>query len=112
MNDYVAPTNFIETTLTEIWQKVLKIEKIGIEDHFLELGGNSLLATQIVNRIVKRLGVQVSLANFFDTPTITQMAEIIYHIQSTSTNEDDLLQMIDEIEQLSPEEIADLLKNN
>lgn len=104
-NSYIQPSNFIEKTLVKIWQEVLKIEKIGIEDNFLELGGNSLLATQIVNRIVNQLGVEVSLVNFLNTPTIAKMAETIYLLQSTLVSENELEMMLKDIENLSIGEI-------
>jgi amino acid adenylation domain-containing protein len=110
-NPYVAPSNFMEEKLTEIWQDVLKIEEIGINDNFLELGGNSLLATQIINRIINQLGVQVSLGDFLNTPTIAKMAQVISLILSESTPEDELTSIIDDLKNLSPEEVEKLLSN-
>ena len=46
--EYVAPTNEIEEKLVEVWQKVLAVDKIGINDNFFELGGDSIKAIQVV----------------------------------------------------------------
>ena len=88
-NTYIAPRNKTEITITNIWEEVLKIDKIGVKDDFLALGGNSISAIQIVNRIVAKLGVEVSLKDFLNTPTIAEMAEKVELIltQSIETGE-------------------------
>ncbi|MEV0329320.1 amino acid adenylation domain-containing protein [Micromonospora echinospora] len=63
--------------LREIWQDVLKIPDIGPHEDLFDLGGHSLTITRISGRIVQRLGVEVPLDAFFDTPTIAEIAEII-----------------------------------
>ncbi|MEU0552413.1 amino acid adenylation domain-containing protein [Dactylosporangium sp. NPDC006015] len=57
-------------TVTAIWQEVLRIDDIGPDEDLFDLGGHSLTITQIAVRIRKRLGVDVPLDVFFDTPTI------------------------------------------
>ncbi|MBE7384659.1 MAG: SDR family NAD(P)-dependent oxidoreductase [Leptolyngbya sp. SIO1E4] len=52
-NDYVAPNNEIEQVIAQIWQEVLGINQIGIHDNFFDLGGDSLLATQVVSKLEK-----------------------------------------------------------
>ncbi|WDZ83593.1 non-ribosomal peptide synthetase [Micromonospora cathayae] len=64
-------------TLREIWQDVLKIPDIGPHEDLFDLGGHSLTITRISARIEQRLGVEVPLDAFFDTPTIAEIAEII-----------------------------------
>jgi amino acid adenylation domain-containing protein len=77
----IEPRNEIERILVQIWSEVLAIDKIGINDDFFALGGHSLSATQIVNRIISQLGVQVSFSDFLNTPTIADMAEVIAPIK-------------------------------
>jgi len=74
---YVAPRNSLEEAIAKIWQEFLGIEKIGIDDNFLELGGDSLLATQLVARLREQFAVNLSLASMFELPTITLMTEYI-----------------------------------
>ena len=76
------PTTLIETRIAEIWQTVLGIKQIGIEDNFFLLGGYSLLATQVVIRIRELFQVDLSLRQFFQAPTIADLATIIQ--QATS----------------------------
>ncbi|MED4404214.1 non-ribosomal peptide synthetase, partial [Metabacillus fastidiosus] len=80
--EYEAPRNAVEETLAVIWQDVLGIERVGITDHFFEMGGHSLKATAMVSRIHKELKVEVPLRQLFQTPTIKGIAEFI-----TSVNE-------------------------
>ena len=75
--EHVAPRNPTEEVLTEIWREVLAIEGLGVNDDFLQLGGDSLQATRIVNRVVERLGVPISLGELLSAPTIAEMATII-----------------------------------
>lgn len=74
-NNYVAPRNEIEQTIANIWQEILGIEQVGIEDNFLELGGDSLLSIQITARANKE-GLRFTNQHLFEYPTIDQLAEI------------------------------------
>ncbi|WP_231562112.1 type I polyketide synthase [Colwellia psychrerythraea] len=78
--DYVKPTNEVEEILVAIWQNVLGIEQIGIQDHFFDLGGDSLIATRVISAIRKTLSVNESLfsiRDFFENPIIELMAKKI-----------------------------------
>ncbi|MFY1682090.1 non-ribosomal peptide synthetase [Micromonospora sp. WMMD730] len=63
--------------LRTIWQEVLRIPDIGVHEDLFDLGGHSLTITRISGRIQQRLGVEVPLDAFFDTPTIAEIAEIV-----------------------------------
>ncbi|MGC5664180.1 non-ribosomal peptide synthetase [Micromonospora sp. WMMD723] len=63
--------------LRTIWQEVLRIPDIGVHEDLFDLGGHSLTVTRISGRIQQRLGVEVPLDAFFDTPTIAEIAEIV-----------------------------------
>ncbi len=73
--EFVAPRNDIEKGIAEIWQEILGVDNIGINDDFLELGGHSLLLTRIVMRVRKKFNVDLSLSNLFETPTIIAFAQ-------------------------------------
>ncbi len=75
--EYVAPRNETEEKLKEIWQEILKNEKIGIHDNFFELGGHSLKATRVVSQISKEFDVNISLSEIFKNPTIETISRII-----------------------------------
>ncbi|WP_051569308.1 non-ribosomal peptide synthetase [Alkaliphilus transvaalensis] len=71
-----VPTTQLEEQLANIWAEVLGIEKIGINDSFFELGGDSIKATYIASKVYKELGFEVPLKDIFETPTIKALAEI------------------------------------
>jgi aspartate racemase len=73
----VAPRDELELQLAKIWEKVLGIKNIGMEDNFFDLGGHSLLAVRLFDRIQKKIGKHFTLATLFQAPTIGQLARII-----------------------------------
>ena len=72
---YVAPRNSFEELITEVWCEVLKLEQVGMHDNFFELGGHSLLAAQVLARLTRLLNVELPLRGFFETPTVSALAE-------------------------------------
>ncbi|MFC2106156.1 amino acid adenylation domain-containing protein, partial [Candidatus Bipolaricaulota bacterium] len=73
----VPPASKTEKKLAEIWKEVLKLERAGIHDSFFELGGHSLLAVRVISQIKNSLGVSVSVAQFFERPTVAELAALI-----------------------------------
>ncbi|HTF29650.1 MAG TPA: phosphopantetheine-binding protein, partial [Flavitalea sp.] len=78
--DYVAPETEFEKMLSEIWSEVLQIEKIGVHDNFLELGGNSLAAIRITSRVNKAFDLELPVNTVFENPNISQLAN---HIENS-----------------------------
>ncbi|MGF6191971.1 amino acid adenylation domain-containing protein [Serratia sp. 2723] len=76
---YEAPLAGIETTLAEIWQGLLDVEKVGRHDHFFELGGHSLLAVRVISQLQQKLNISVPLAALFDNPLLWELAQAISH---------------------------------
>ncbi|ACC81836.1 type I polyketide synthase [Nostoc punctiforme] len=77
-NDYVAPRTHTEQTLANIWQEILCIESLGINDDFFELGGHSLLAVHLIAKINNQFGKNIQLSAIFQSPTIKQLANILH----------------------------------
>jgi len=75
--EYEAPRNEIEKKLAVIWQEILKLDKIGINDSFFELGGHSLKATAMIARVYKEASVEIPLKEIFKAPTIKALGEYI-----------------------------------
>ncbi|MFT7032010.1 MAG: iturin family lipopeptide synthetase A [Cyclobacteriaceae bacterium] len=71
------PINSIERYLVKLWQDVLKVDDVGIEDDFFKLGGHSLKATQIISDIHKNTGIDIDISDLFAKPTIKELGEIL-----------------------------------
>lgn len=74
---YVAPRNAVESEVAEIWADVLGLDRVGMDDNFLDLGGDSLLATQVISRIRSRFHVEILLASFLQWPTAGELSQWI-----------------------------------
>jgi amino acid adenylation domain-containing protein/thioester reductase-like protein len=74
---YVSPRNAQEEILAELWACLLKLERVGIYDNFFQLGGHSLLVTQMLFRINETFCVELPLRSLFNHPTIAELAVLI-----------------------------------
>jgi amino acid adenylation domain-containing protein len=72
-----APQRLTQKVIHEIWSDLLKVEGIGVDDDFFDLGGHSMAATALIQRLRKAFGVEIRLATLFDRPTIAGLAEAI-----------------------------------
>ncbi|SFI70394.1 amino acid adenylation domain-containing protein [Streptosporangium canum] len=75
--EYVAPRDETERRLAAITAEVLGAERIGVHDHFLDLGGHSLAAAKICARVEHALGVHVPLTTFLARPTVAELASYV-----------------------------------
>ncbi|MDF5732845.1 MAG: KR domain-containing protein, partial [Rhizonema sp. PD38] len=108
-NAYVAARNEVELTLADIWQQLFGIDKVGIHDNFFELGGDSLFATQLVSGLCKTFQIELPYKNFFNSPTVAELAEVIVQKLAQQTDEEALAQALADIEQLSENEVQTIL---
>jgi len=69
-----APTEGTEGALAKIWQDLLSLDQIGVEDNFFDLGGHSLLAVQLNRMIEQELGTALSITDVFRFPTVASLA--------------------------------------
>ncbi|MEW6301939.1 MAG: amino acid adenylation domain-containing protein [Verrucomicrobiota bacterium] len=72
--DFTAPRNPVEEMLAGIWCELLGLKRVGIHDNFFQLGGHSLLVTQLISRVRNALGVELPLPAVFAEPTIERLA--------------------------------------
>jgi non-ribosomal peptide synthetase component F len=82
--EHTAPRTELERQLAQIWAEVLKLERVGIHDNFFDLGGHSLMATQVVSRIREQLNVELPLSEMFGYPTVAGLAQKIELINWTN----------------------------
>lgn len=108
----VVPRNAVEEVLVSIWQGILGRTQISIEDNFFEIGGHSLLTTQLMARIDQVFSVSLPLRLLFETPTIANLAALL--LQDEQECEQRLLtaQLFLKVAQLSEEEIDALLQDS
>ena len=74
---YEAPSTREESELAQIWARVLGRDLVGIHDDFFRLGGDSILATQVIAQVRDVFNVELSPASLFETPTIAELARSI-----------------------------------
>jgi acyl carrier protein len=84
---YVAPRTDLERMLAAIWQELLGIEEVGMEDNFLQLGGHSLLALQVISRVHETLQIDLPLHALLATPTIAELASVIAGLELSGPSE-------------------------
>jgi amino acid adenylation domain-containing protein len=71
---YVAPKTVIEGTIAAIWQEVLRVEKVGVNDNFFDLGGHSLLMVQVHSKLREAFSKEISLIEMFRNATVGSLA--------------------------------------
>ena len=91
-NNYIAPRDEIEQTIASIWQEFLGIEQIGIHDDFFDLGGDSLLAVQLITKLNEALQKSLSPHSLLQSSTIAALAELIKDSSDLSDNSNQPLQ--------------------
>ena len=76
---FSAPIGETETKLTQLWREILQVEEnlLGRDANFFEMGGHSMRAIQLMNRILQKFGVELVLREVFESPTISEQARLI-----------------------------------
>ncbi|MBX9702743.1 MAG: hypothetical protein K2X39_01190, partial [Silvanigrellaceae bacterium] len=87
LQSYIAPRNKIEQLLVDIWEEILGINSISVNDNFFDLGGHSLLALQLLQQIKKGFNYDMPIRSLFDFPTIDQLATAIEKYQNLEARE-------------------------
>jgi amino acid adenylation domain-containing protein len=75
--EYMAPGSNKEKMIAQTWKDVLKHERIGINDNFFDLGGNSLNIIQIIGKLREQLDMDLSLVAMFEFPTIRTFSQYL-----------------------------------
>lgn len=74
---YTPPRNSIEKKIATIWCEVLSLTSASIDDNFFNLGGHSLLVSEVLLRVRKQFKVDISMHDFFEKPTINFLAKLV-----------------------------------
>ncbi len=88
----VSPQTELERQILVIWQEVLQMEEVGIDDNFFDLGGHSLLMVQVCSKVQKVWHREMTVVDMFQYPTVRKMANYLGQIvavsESTTTTQD------------------------
>ncbi len=107
---YVEPRTDLERQVVQIWQELLGIAPVGVYDDFFDLGGNSLLGTQLVSHLRSTFKVELPLRSLFEEPTVAGVAKVI---ESEKTKEggdgERIAELLEKMAELSEEEAKALL---
>ena len=100
---FVAPRTPLEHELSHLWTEVLGLQRVGIHETFLELGGDSLLATRLIGRVRTALHVDAPLGTLLQASTVAEMALTIMQYQAAQTPAEELARLLEEIEEKDSE---------
>jgi acyl transferase domain-containing protein/acyl carrier protein len=95
---YEPPRDEVEQSVADLWQTLLGIDKVGVDDDFFSLGGHSLLGVQLVSGLRRSFGIDFPLRSLFEAPTIAGMAKEVLHLQAMQTDVDRLDAILTELE--------------
>lgn len=103
----VAPRTLIEAQLSRLWSEVLDLESIGVHDHFLDLGGHPLMATQIMARVHDVWHVAIPPRALLEASTVADMALVIIQHLGQTMEGIPLSSLLAEVEALSDDTVQD-----
>ncbi|EJZ57493.1 non-ribosomal peptide synthase [Pseudomonas fluorescens R124] len=87
---YAAPRNELEQRLADIWQDVLKVERVGLNDNFFELGGDSIISIQVVSR-ARQAGIRFTPKDIFQHQTVQRLATVAQQSDAVQTQQGEVL---------------------
>jgi acyl-CoA synthetase (AMP-forming)/AMP-acid ligase II len=113
---YIEPRNEHEAMVAGAWRQVLGVERVGAKDDFFALGGDSVLAAQVIVRIAEQAGVELPMLVFFEAPIVEDMAGKLAEalaatggVTNAPIDEQKMSQMLERLEQMSEEDARRLL---
>jgi mycobactin phenyloxazoline synthetase len=101
----VEPRNAVEKALALIWRDGLKIDAIGIDDDITQLGGDSLIAAQLVTRIAGLFPLTERLLDLFRTPTVAALAGFIIDHETQPGQAEKIAEIFLQVEAMSDAEV-------
>ena len=109
---FTPPRTSFEKLLAEMWGQILGLDAIGVHDDFFELGGHSMLAIQLVAWVRRDFGVELAVREVFEEPTISGLAINILKKKAAQDDDGNMAELLEEIEQLSADEVSGLVEND
>jgi amino acid adenylation domain-containing protein len=109
-NAYVAPRTPVEAELASLFSQVLGVDRVGVHDNFFALGGSSLNAVGLIHQVREQFHVDIPLRTLFESPYISTFALRVLECQGEQVESDEMAELLDQLESLSPEEVQRLLQ--
>ncbi|WP_339379120.1 amino acid adenylation domain-containing protein [Xenorhabdus lircayensis] len=81
-DNYVTPRNELETQLCAIWQDVLGLAQVGIEDNFFRIGGDSIVSIRLVSKL-RQAGFTLQVKSIIEAPTVARLAQLLAQTSTT-----------------------------
>jgi amino acid adenylation domain-containing protein len=106
---YAAPKKSVEKVLANLWAEVLGVAVVGIDDDFLQLGGDSLLGARIVVSVNERFSPKNPLKILFETPTVARLAGYLVEQERTPGEVEKIAEIVLKVDAMSADEICDAL---
>jgi amino acid adenylation domain-containing protein len=111
-NKYVPPTSPLEKEIAQLWEEMLELSCISIDENFLELGGHSLLANRMLARINRTYDIRLTLMEFLtEGLTIADLSRLIEIKLLSTLSESDMEEMMSELEGITEEEMRRLINS-
>ncbi|HET8841894.1 MAG TPA: amino acid adenylation domain-containing protein, partial [Ktedonobacteraceae bacterium] len=85
ITEYIAPKTPLQYQLVEIWEDLLHVQPVGIQQNFFALGGHSLLAVRLMGHIARVFGRELPLSTLFQNATIARLAEVLLDEEQSRT---------------------------
>ncbi|WP_086932861.1 AMP-binding protein [Agarilytica rhodophyticola] len=105
---FIAPRNNLEKLLVNIWQEQLRVDSLGVQHNFFDMGGHSLLAIKISARICRLLQMELAPGIVFEHPSVAQLAEAIIARESAPGKTEATARIRLKLQQMTPEQRAAL----
>jgi acyl transferase domain-containing protein len=102
--DYAAPRNELERSIAESWRQLLGVAEVGIYDSFLDLGGDSLLASRLVTRLREVVHLELPIRLVFEAPTVADFAAAVERLRE-KTEEQEMQALLTEVMGMSDEDL-------
>jgi len=90
---FVPPRTEWELRLAQLWRELLRVERVGVDDNFFALGGNSLMIVRLISQINQRHQLSLGVAELFRNPTVGQLARLIDAQQPRSKRQPAVVQL-------------------
>ena len=108
---YVPPRNELEQTIADLWQELLGIDAVGVNDGFLELGGDSLHALPLITRLRETFHSKLPIRAVFSQNTVAKLAQFIVDNEEEEGKTHKIARAIQRVKSMSPEQVKAALQD-